>query len=417
LSSKPKKEKKKDKKEKQKKSEIKKAEEGAEDQQKSIKSSIFSMLDEIDTDAKEKSRATEEKLRRGLIERKATEKREDIKDKEVRISEIKKEIERLRDIKQNYYDKGDNIKTIEISKKIIDLATKYDMLFIATEENTFVDQVQNKISETPKKTIREQIENLKKIRHAHYARKKYEKAIDVSNKIIELATKENLISVVKEEEKFISLMKDKISAKTSGRKILETLKVEDVKESQIERDMIKEKVIFELGIKEIGGKDKFEEERQKFVEEKQNFEEEKIKFEEEKEAFDWEKQMFEEVRKFEQDKVKADITEDGTKRDSEIIINGEIEKFEEEKLKFGEQKELFEQEKQKFREIEEQFKQEKVELEEQKNLFEENWLKFEEEKNKLKQEKQKFEEERETFKWEKQMLEEVKKYERDKESS
>jgi len=417
LSSKPKKEKKKDKKEKQKKSEIKKAEEGAEDQQKSIKSSIFSMLDEIDTDAKEKSRATEEKLRRGLIERKATEKREDIKDKEVRISEIKKEIERLRDIKQNYYDKGDNIKTIEISKKIIDLATKYDMLFIATEEKTFVDQVQNKISETPKKTISEQIENLKKLRHANYARKKYEKAIDVSNKIIELATKENLISVVKEEEKFISLMKDKISAKTSGRKILETLKVEDVKESQIERDMIKEKVIFELGIKEIGGKDKFEEERQKFVEEKQNFEEEKIKFEEEKEAFDWEKQMFEEVRKFEQDKVKADITEDGTKRDSEIIINGEIEKFEEEKLKFGEQKELFEQEKQKFREIEEQFKQEKVELEEQKNLFEENWLKFEEEKNKLKQEKQKFEEERETFKWEKQMLEEVKKYERDKESS
>ncbi|MCK4381617.1 MAG: hypothetical protein KAW51_10795, partial [Candidatus Lokiarchaeota archaeon] len=124
MSSKPKK---KDKKEKQKKTEIKKAEEGAEDQQKSIKSNIFSRLDEIDTAIKEKSRATEEKLRRGLIESKAAEKREQVNEKEVRISEIKKEIERLRDIKQNYYDKGDNIKTIEISKKIIDLATKYDM--------------------------------------------------------------------------------------------------------------------------------------------------------------------------------------------------------------------------------------------------------------------------------------------------
>ena len=426
MSSKPKK---KDKKEKQKKTEIKKAEEGAEDQQKSIKSNIFSRLDEIDTAIKEKSRATEEKLRRGLIESKATEKREEIKEKEVRISEIKKEIERLRDIKQNYYDKGDNIKTIEISKKIIDLATKYDMLFIATEEKTFVDQVQNKINEPSKKTISEQIENLKKIRHAHYARKKYEKAIEVSNKIIELATEEDLISVVKEEEKFISLMKDKINAKTSGRKILETLKVEDAKESQIERDIIKEKVIIELGIKEIGGKDKIEEERQNFVEEKQNFEVEKQKFEEEKhlfkgekqkfdeekEAFDWEKQMFEEVKKFERDKVKAATTEDGTKPDSEIIINGEIGKFEEHSIKFKMQKKVFINEKKKFEEEKEKFKQEKLELEEQKNLFEENWLKFEKEKNELKQEKQKFEEEKETFKWEKQMFEEVKKYERDKE--
>lgn len=438
MSSKPKKEKKKDKKEKQKKSEIKKADEGAEDQQKSIKSNIFSMLDEIDTATKEKSKATEEKLRRGLIERNVAEKREEIKEKEVRISEIKKEIEGLRDIKQNYYDKGDNIKTIEISKKIIDLATTYDMLFIATEEKTFVDQVQNKIIKTPTKTISEQIENLKKIRHAHYARKKYEKAIEVSDKIIELAIKENLISVVKEEKKFISLMKDKINAKTSGRKMLETLKVEDAKESQIERDMIKEKVIVELGIKKIGGKDKIEEERQKLEEEKQNFEvekqkfeEKKQKFEEEKEAFDWEKQMFEEVKKFEQDKVKEDTTKDLTKQDSKIIINEEIEKFEKDKSEFGEQKELFEQEKQKFRDIEEQikqeklkleegkekFKQEKLELEEKKNLLEKNWLKFEEKKNKLKQEQQILEEEKETFKWEKQMLEEVKKFEAEKDSS
>ncbi len=347
MSSKPKKEKKKDKKEKQKKSEIKKAEEGAEDQQKS-KGSIFSMLDEIDAATKEKSRATEEKLRIGLIESKAAEKREEIKEKEIRISEIKKEIEGLKDIKQKYYDNGDNIKTIETSKKIIDLATKYDLLFVATEEKTFVDQLQNKISETPKKTISEQIENLKKIRHAHYARKKYEKSIEVSNKIINLATKENLISVVKEEKKFISLMKDKINAKTSKMKMLETLKVEDAKESQTEQDTVKEKVIVELSIKKIGGKDKIEEEKQnREVEkqnievekpgieveeqnievekqsievekqnlkmEKQNFEEEKIKFEEEKKAFDWEKQMFEEAKKFKQVKVKEDTTKDGTK--------------------------------------------------------------------------------------------------------
>ena len=273
MSSKSKKEKKKDKKDKQKKSKIKETEESLENQVKSLKSSIFSMLDEIDTATKEKSRATEEKLRIGLIERKDTEKKEEIKNKEIKISEIKREIEKLKDIKQKYYDKGDNIKTIDISNKIIDLATKYDMLFIATEEKTFVDQVKSKIDETPKKTVSEQIDNLKKIRHAHYARKKYEKAIDISNKIIDLATKENLISVVKEEEKFISLMKEKIDAKTSEKKILESLKdLGDAEESRIERDTIKKKVKVELGIKEIRGKDKIEEEKQKFEEDKQNFE-------------------------------------------------------------------------------------------------------------------------------------------------
>ncbi len=467
MSSKPKKEKKKDKK---KNLLVKKEKKDAKDQQKPNKSDILSKLDELDSFSEEETRATEEILRKGLTESKSTETEEDSKKIEINISNIKNEIEKLKDIKQKYYDNGENDKTLEISKKIIDLATKHNMAFAATEEKKFFDQLQNKINDSSTKLIRENIDNLKKIRHNHYTQERYDNAILVSKQIIDLAIKDSLIAIKKEEEKWLSLMQDKIEAQTSELNRLEALKLKIAKQSQINQDIVEEKANIEFDNKKLvsnnittNSKQKsevitkeFKAVKDEFEEEKLKFEEEKLKFQEEKELLKWERQMIEEVKlRFEQDKLKDNEIVGEIKLDSESTMNENIEKDREEKLIIGEQKKLLEQEKKNFLVMGEQFKQlrmkfeeekkvfdqkvakfeeekeilnekklnfeeerekfkeEKLNLEEQKKIFEENWLNFEEEKIKLKQEQEQFGEQKKLFKWEQQMFEELKNYEKE----
>ncbi|KKM17139.1 hypothetical protein LCGC14_1678800, partial [marine sediment metagenome] len=75
--------------------------------QKPRRNDIFSKLDNLDIKSKEESRATEEKLRRGLIESEVTEREKKIKKSTVKISEIKQEIERLKNIKIGLYKSKD----------------------------------------------------------------------------------------------------------------------------------------------------------------------------------------------------------------------------------------------------------------------------------------------------------------------
>ncbi len=393
MSSKKKKEKKK---EKKKKSEIQETEKNKKDQDEMKKSSIFSKIDMIDSATKEESRVIEAKLRKGLIESEQVEKEENIEEPKINISEIKKQIEELRELKQKYYDENHYDKAIELSKKIMNMAVKNNLKLIVNEEKYFITKIQNKISS--KELLRDQIENLKKKKHDHYTKEEYKEAIQTATEIIDLARQINLNSIMREEEKFIDILQDKINQETSQMIDLEKIEdIRDIKQRKIIEDTIKESIGIELKRPEIEKKKRVEKEKQKFEEEKAKFKQEKREFEEAKEAFEWEKQMFEEAKQFEREKIEDEINQK-VRLESEIE---EREKLREDKLKFNKEKEVFKQEKLKFEKEKELYCQERQKLEEVKEAFN--------------RKKQQFEEEKKAFEWEKQMFEEAKQFERDKE--
>ena len=393
MSSKKKKEKKK---EKKKKSEIQETEKTKEDQDEMKKSGIFSKIDMIDSATKEESRVIEAKLRRGLIESEQIEKEEKKEESKTNISEIKKQIEELRELKQKYYDEKDSDKAIEISKIIIDMAIKDNLKLIINEEKDFISEIQNEISS--RELLSDKIENLKKEKHHHYINGEYKEAIQIATEIIDLAKQLDINSIMREEEKFIDILQDKINQESSQMIDIEKIEdIRDIKQRKIIEDTIKESIGVDLKRPEDKEKDTRGEEKQKFAEEKAKFKQEKREFEETKEAFEWEKQMFEEVKQFGREKIEDEINQK-VKLESEIE---EREKFEEEKLKFNKEKEVF--------------KQEKLKFENEKDIYWQERQKLEEAKEAFNVKKQQFEEEIKAFEWEKQMFEEAKHFERDKE--
>ncbi|KKK44448.1 MAG: hypothetical protein Lokiarch_18080 [Candidatus Lokiarchaeum sp. GC14_75] len=292
--------------------------------QKPRRNDIFSKLDNLDAISKEKSRATEEKLRRGLIESEATEREKKIKKSTVKISEIKQEIERLKNIKIGLYKSKDYKKSIEIAKKIITIAEKNEMSIILNEEKKFIDVTQKIL--TPENHNENRLEELKILRHSYYSSGKYDEAIQISNVLIEIASEANLVETVKTEENFIALLQDKINQKSSKVESFESLKnlglvkqkqasslkikqkseinldsTLSAEENKIRLTKVKleeEKENFLLEKREFeSNKEIFMEEQRKFKEEREIFEQEKINLEEEKENFNQEKLMFEEAKK------------------------------------------------------------------------------------------------------------------------
>ncbi|MFX1312202.1 MAG: hypothetical protein ACFFHD_06280 [Promethearchaeota archaeon] len=378
MSSKKKKEKKK---EKRKKSAIQIEGKTNADQGEMKKSNIFSKIDMIDSEIKEESQVMEAKLRRGLIETEQIEKEEKLEEKQTNISEIKKKIEELRELKQKHYAEKDYEKAIEFSKIIINIAMKNKLKLIIIEEKEFIAELENEKSS--KVLLRNQIENLKKKRSYHYNNEEFEEAIQIALKIINLAEQLNLKSIKREEEKFIDILQEKLYQETSQMIDFEKFEdISDINENNILTDAIKETIGIEIKRSEVKKKDKLEEEKQKFEEEKAKFNQEKLEYEEAKKAFDWEKKMFEEAKQFEREKMKDEINQ---KTNLEFEIK-EKEKFRQEKIEFEKEREKFYQERQKF--------------EETKVIFY--------------REKQQFEEEKKAFYWEKEMFEEAKQFEKEK---
>ncbi len=381
------------KKEKKKRSYAPEAEEHTELQQETQKQNILSRLNKLDDISIAKSRITEGKIRKGLIKSQLTGKEEKVERIEIQISRVKREIEELRDIKQDYLDDGETKESIEVAKKIMNIAKINDLNLIADEEKRFIEQFQAKLG--PSKPINEQIEELKKKRHTYYTQEKYDEAIQIAEIIIDLAKEAKLTQIVITEENFINFIQSKISEKS---------------DTEISKSLNALKVIEEIENKSVKLKDdvetkeryNFKEEKRKFEDLKKKFKLEKQKFEEEKEAFKWEKQMLEELKKYERDKD-IDSAKDDVNPEIVEIESENKRKFTDEKLKFEEEKEKLEKKMKKIKETEEKLRQEKLE--------------FEVEKTKYEQEKIEFQEEKETFKWEKEMFEEAKKFDTDKDSS
>jgi hypothetical protein len=404
LSSKFKREKKKE----NKKKKVQGAEEDTEQQKEPKKNNILSMLDRLDDISVAKSRVTEEKLRKSLIDNQQTKKLEDLKKKDISIIEVKKEIEELRRIKQDYYNQGDDTKSIEIAKKIIKIANTCDMKLIINEEKNFIEQIQAKTK--PKKYIDEQIEELKKKRHTYYTQQKYHEAIQIAEVIIDLAKEANLLQIVKTEENFVNLIRGKIetSDTKSNGQILGPIEKEEV--------MLKEPI--NIHVEGNGAKEKswVKEEKHKLEEAKENFELEKQILEEQREAFKWEKEMLEELKKHEKNKD-LDNLQDEVGLQISVVEHEAKMKFEEKKQHLEKEIKKFEFEKSKLEELNGLFKELKKKIKLRKRKLKQEKREFEQEKIKFEQEKIKFQEEKDTFKWEKKMFEEVKKYQEDEDSS
>ena len=288
--------------------------------------SIFSMLDKLDSKSKEEGREIEEKLRIGLIKSEQVEKEKEPEKEKIQIFEIKKEIEKLRELKKNCYDKGEYDEAIEFSKKIITIAFENKLKSTVNEEKNFLDLVQNKIDQKPA-----ELDNSKEAEDFQ--------VVTAENKEVLVIDKESSGLEKTEIEANIVMDEEKISIEKEKRKLeQEKLKLDEEKEAlKWEKQMMEEVIKFEREKEEDAAretniklekieseerkkftqeqlkfkeeKEEFNKQRQEFEKEKELFKLEKEKFAEEKEALKWEKQMFEEARKLER----------GKKNDKEVL--------------------------------------------------------------------------------------------------
>ncbi|MFX1389136.1 MAG: hypothetical protein ACFE9Z_03625 [Promethearchaeota archaeon] len=352
------------------------------------KEDILSKLDRLDDISIAKSRKTEEKFRKSLIKSELTIKKSVNFKNHINISDIKKEIEELRCLKQEYIEKGEIDKLIEITRKIIEKAKESDLKLILNEENKFLLSVLDK--NAPIKLITEQIEELKKKRHSYYNQEKFDEAIQIAKLIIDLAKEENLIQLIKVEENFINLMEEKITEKRIQNNSENLVKdLEQLKTIKLNNDSLREKFITEVKKKIPVEFDKLEEVKRELKDAKEQLEQEKAKFIEEKESFNFEKQMFEEVMKNKRQEIEQNKLLEKTIKEPNLSKMEEFNRLEQEKLKLEAEREKLNQE---------------------KIIFEKEIRNFEQEKLKLKEEK-------EAFEWEKKMFEELKKHELDKKTS
>ena len=224
------------------------------------KGSILSKLDTLDEIVKKESRVVEETLRSGLIKSEQAEQEEEIEKEKLTVSEIRKKIDILQNLKHKNHSEGNYEKAIEISKKIIVLAFSNNLKSLVNEEKDFLEIVKSEVFQEPEKlrstgVIKEELVNQNTIKEG------------VMLKLEEANTQEK--SKVEEE--------NLIFKKAKG-------------------DFEQERLVFQEE-KEI-----FEQEKLKFEEKRENLKQERVRFEEEKQAFKWEKQMFEEIKKHEKEK-------------------------------------------------------------------------------------------------------------------
>ncbi len=146
--------------------------------------------------------------------------------------------------------------------------------------------------------IKKEIDNLQILKNKNQAEGNYEKAIEISKKIIVLAFSNSLKSIVNEENKFLEIIQNNIIQEPEKLDIhKEDAGIGIVKEELTKEEVIKEGVILKLREAEVQDKRKFEEEKLIFKKSKENFEQEKLIFKEEKERFEQEKREFEEKTK------------------------------------------------------------------------------------------------------------------------
>lgn len=137
---------------------------------------------------------------------------------------IIEKIEGLKAIKHNFYIKEDYEEAINTSYKIINYANKLDMKSLVKKEGKSIEAMNKKLAKAPLKTDpAKQIEGLKAVKHDHLVKFNFTQAIKVTEKIIDLATRGGLKSVVKEEKKDLEEIKKKVRKEPSKMEIIEQI--------------------------------------------------------------------------------------------------------------------------------------------------------------------------------------------------
>lgn len=149
---------------------------------------------------------------RDLIENRASEKM------------LLEKIEGLKAIKHNFYVKEDYQEAINTSYKIINYAKKLDMKSLVKKEGKSIEAMNKKLAKAPLKTDpKKQIEGLKAVKQDHLVKFNFTQAIKVTEKIIQLATRGGLKSIVKEEKKALEEIKKKIKQEPSKMELIEQI--------------------------------------------------------------------------------------------------------------------------------------------------------------------------------------------------
>jgi hypothetical protein len=274
-------------------------------------------------------------------------------------------------------------KTYQESEKtsILSMLDKLDNISKAktriTEEKIRKELIKSESSEEEKKNrkkeiaiieVKSRIEKLREFKQDYLDSGENVEAIEVAKKIIDIAKTNNMNLIVSEEKRFIEQIQAKIGPKESLNEQIEELKKKRhdyyTQEKYDEAIKIAEIIVELASEANLIQTKRTEENFIKLLQEKLN-------------------------KKIIVAESVEDLLEESPKLKIENADLIDINKFNEEKLKFEEEKEKFRQ-----------FK-----------------LELEDARKELLLEKQKFEEEKKAYKWEKEMYEEAKRVERDKSSS
>ena len=252
---------------------------------------MLSLMESIDEERweqgeKEKEKYEEilEKTEKVQKETLKEEKREQEKTK-LSWADYKKKIDNLKAQKQEFFTNENYSEAIEVSKQIIDLATKAGMKITIQQEEKSIVLMQDAIEKSSQKSIiLEKIKGLKNVKHGFYVKGDYGEAIKITKKIIELARKINMTQIVNEQENFIDVIDNKAEETPSKDNIVERLEgLEAVKLGHYINEDFKSAIKVAQKILDMAEKSELEEvviEQKKFIDFMQSkFEKEPSKIE------------------------------------------------------------------------------------------------------------------------------------------
>lgn len=180
------------------------------EKEEAVEGDIFSKLDSIDAEAQEESRL--KSIRLAESERFDKEKQKE-KEAQMSIMQIKQKLEELESLKQEYSNKENFPEAIKVAEEIINFGTKAKMTTIVEKNEEFIDQTRRR--KPAKVTEQDKIRGLREIKENHIVMGDYQKAIEVVEKIIEIAKSANLIPIITEEVKALEDIKKKMKKSLS----------------------------------------------------------------------------------------------------------------------------------------------------------------------------------------------------------
>jgi len=171
------------------------------------KRDIFSKLDSIDSSSVEESRL--ESIRLAEVQREKKQKKvEKLPEmQKLSIGELQRKISELQKVKKALHDNKDFLNAILTSEDIIEIAKQANITTTIEKQEKYIIEAKKQIPSLA--GILDEINSLKRVRQNNSAKDNYKQAIKATNKIIELATKENIKLIIDREKHILQRLEEK----------------------------------------------------------------------------------------------------------------------------------------------------------------------------------------------------------------